>query len=193
MATLKTLRIRNLVIIEDLTVEFGAGLNLLTGETGAGKSILVDALGFMAGARADRTLVRAGAERTAVEALFGIERRSGASAWLVERGFGEEADEELTIRREVAAEGTSRILINGSPATLNMLRELAPHLLELHGQHDPKRLLESRRHLELLDAHGEHGRELERVRAAWRTTRSWCWPTSPPATSIRSAPRRRSC
>src|SRR5262245_64703738 len=105
MAQLTTLRIRNLVILEDLVVEFGPGLNLLTGETGAGKSILVDALALVSGARADRGLVRGAAAKATVEALFEITPRSGAARWLAD--FTGEAAEseatELVIRREVAA------------------------------------------------------------------------------------------
>jgi len=164
MALLRTLRIRNLVIIEDVTVEFGPGLNLLTGETGAGKSILVNALGLIAGLRADRSLVRATEERATVEALFQVEPDSAATAWCGERGIDAAEDGQILIHREVAAAGTSRVMLNGSPCTLGMLRELAERLLELQGQHEPKSLLAAERHLELLDRFGGH--ELERVRRA---------------------------
>jgi DNA repair protein RecN (Recombination protein N) len=164
MALLRTLRIRNLVIIEDLSVDFGPGLNLFTGETGAGKSILVDALGLLAGLRADRSLVRAGAAKATVEALFEIVSDARTVEWLAERGVGDVDDGQLVIRREVAAEGGGRALLNGSPCTLGMLRELSERLMELHGQHDPKSLLEAQRHLELLDGFGRYPAELERVR-----------------------------
>jgi DNA repair protein RecN (Recombination protein N) len=164
MALIQTLRIRNLVIIDDLTVEFGPGLNLLTGETGAGKSILVDALGLVCGRRADRALVRSGEAKATVEALFEVRTDSATARWLREAGVAELDDSQLVIRREVAAEGAGRVLLNGSPCTLGTLRELAARLLELHGQHDPKSLLEADRHLELLDAFGMHNAERERVR-----------------------------
>jgi DNA repair protein RecN (Recombination protein N) len=166
MALLRTLRIRNLVIIEDVTVEFGSGLNLLTGETGAGKSILVHALGLVAGLRADRSLVRANEERATVEALFQVETDSAVAAWCGERGIDAGPDGQILICREVAAEGTSRVMLNGSPCTLGMLRELAERLLELHGQHEPKSLLAAERHRELLDRFGGHERERERVSRA---------------------------
>jgi DNA repair protein RecN (Recombination protein N) len=155
MALLRTLRIRKLVIIEELTVEFGPGLNLLTGETGAGKSILVDALGLVAGDRADRSLVRSGETKAGVEALFAVERDSVAAAWLRERGVADAEEGQIVIRREVAAEGNGRTWLNGTPCTLGMLRELSDCLLELHGQHDPRRLLQHDRHLDLLDSFGD--------------------------------------
>jgi DNA repair protein RecN (Recombination protein N) len=164
MALLQTLRIRNLVIIEDLTIDFGPGLNLLTGETGAGKSILVDALGLVSGFRADRSLVRAGEAKATVEALFAVDGDADTGAWLRERGVNDVDEGQLVIRREVGAEGTGRVMLNGSPCTLGVVRELSDRLLELHGQHDPKSLLQSHRHLELLDSFGRHPVELERVR-----------------------------
>jgi len=166
MALLRTLRIRKLVIIEDLTVDFGPGLNLLTGETGAGKSILVDALGLVAGDRADRSLVRAGEAAASVEALFEIDGSSSTAAWLRERGVADVDEGQIVIQREVAAEGPGRVMLNGSPCTLGMLRELSEQLLELHGQHDPKNLLASERHLQMLDAFGGYRAERERVRLA---------------------------
>jgi DNA repair protein RecN (Recombination protein N) len=166
MALLRTLRIRRLVIIEDLTVDFGSGLNLLTGETGAGKSILVDALGLIAGHRADRTLVRAGEAKASVEALLEIEEGSPTAGWLHEHGVTDADEGQIVIRREVAGEGGGRVLLNGSPCTLGVLRELSEHLLELHGQYDPKSLLESDRHLEVLDGFGRCGSERERVHQA---------------------------
>ena len=120
---LKTLRIRDLAIIEDVTLEFGPGLNVLTGETGAGKSIVVDALGLAAGDRADATLVRSGAERATVEALFDLARDSLLPRLLEERGIDAQSGE-LIVRREVPSQGTGRVFLNGSPAPLAVLREL---------------------------------------------------------------------
>ena len=154
------------MIIEELSVEFGPGFNLLTGETGAGKSILVDALGLVVGARADRSLVRSGEERASVEALFEIDPKEPAAAWLSEQTGYDAEEGELLVRRELAAQGAGRIQLNGAPCTLAMLRELAALLLELHGQHAPRSLLAGERHLEILDALGLHLLELERVRGA---------------------------
>ena len=149
---LLTLRIRNLVIVEELFVEFGSGLNVLTGETGAGKSILVDALGLLAGARTDRAAVRSGARRATVEALFEPGPDSAVFDWLRERGLeGDDSSEQVLVHREIAASGSGRVLVNGSPCTLSLLRELGPELLELHGQHEHQGLLAAERQLELLD------------------------------------------
>jgi DNA repair protein RecN (Recombination protein N) len=171
MNLLRTLRIRDLVIIDDLTVEFAEGLNLLTGETGAGKSILVDALGLISGARADRAAVRAGRSKAIVEALFEVQPGSAAAEWM-ERLDAEAVDSgQILVRREIAAEGSGRISINGSPCTLGMLRELTDRLLESHGQHDPRSLRDSGRHTELLDGFGRYPAELERVRLAHAAVR----------------------
>ncbi len=154
MPLLRTLRIRNLVIVEDLTIEFGPGLNLLTGETGAGKSILVDALGLVAGARADRSLVRAGCDKASVEALFDVPPACAAAAWIADNSAAQDVAGQLLVLREIAIEGSGRIVVNGSPCTLGLLRELVHLLLELHGQDDPKNLLETDRHLAILDGFG---------------------------------------
>jgi DNA repair protein RecN (Recombination protein N) len=159
-----TLRIRDLVIVDDLTVEFGPGLNLLTGETGAGKSILIDALGWIVGDRVERSAIRSGRDRAVVEALFEVEPGSAAAEWAHEQGLDEIVEEgQLTVRREMAATGGGRAWINGSPATLGTLRGLGRRLLEIHGQHDQQGLLATERHLRLLDRFGAHELELERV------------------------------
>jgi DNA repair protein RecN (Recombination protein N) len=163
---LHTLRIRNLVIIEDLSVEFGPGLNLLTGETGAGKSILVEALGLATGARADRAAIRAGETKATVEALFVLPPRSTLHELARERGIDGLEEGQLVVRREVSAAGSGRILVNGSPCTLALLRELGDELLELHGQHEHHGLRVPERHLELLDAFGAHADAVARVQWA---------------------------
>ena len=167
---IRTLRIRNLVIIEELCVEFGPGLNLLTGETGAGKSIVVDALGLAAGARADRSLVREGAEQATVEALFEMADDPALSAWARERGL-EIDDGQVLVRRELSAAGNNRIYLNGSPCTLSLLRELGQRGVELHGQHEQQTLLSPDRHLDLVDRHAGHGELLSEVAAACKTVR----------------------
>ncbi len=164
---LTTLRIRDLVLIQQLTVTFGPGLNLLTGETGAGKSILVDALGLVAGARADSAAVRRGAERAVVEAVFEPADRDALCRRLEQRGLEADENGALIVRREVAASGGGRVFINGSPSTVTVLRELAGALLDLHGQHEAQSLLSPERQLTLLDRFGGHAREREGVAAAW--------------------------
>jgi DNA repair protein RecN (Recombination protein N) len=163
---LLTLRIRNLVIVEDLSVDFDQGLNVLTGETGGGKSILVSALGLLAGARADRSMVRAGERRATVEALFDADDAGTVDAWLRDHGMdGVEDGEPLLVHREISPIGSGRVLINGSPATVALLRELGRDLLELHGQNEQQGLLAPERHLELLDLFCDATKQLDRVRA----------------------------
>jgi DNA repair protein RecN (Recombination protein N) len=149
---LRTLRIRQFVIFEDSTVEFGSGLNLFTGETGAGKSILVDALGLASGARADRSQVRAGSAKATVEAQYEVEEGSPTHEWAQNMGLSDLIEEgQLIVRREVPVEGSGRILLNGSPCTLGQLRQWGERLVELHGQHEHQSLLSPERHLALLD------------------------------------------
>ena len=163
---LKTLRIRNLVTIEDLRVEFGPGLNVLTGETGAGKSIVVDALGLAAGERGDSALVRSGADRSVIDAAFDLAPSGPLAALLAERGLDAEGGE-LVVRRELAVAGSGRVLVNGSPSTVGGLREIGEHLVDLHGQHEHQGLLGPERHLELLDSFGGHGDASQAVAAAY--------------------------
>ena len=164
---LKTLRIRNLVTIEDLSVEFGPGLNVLTGETGAGKSIVVDALGLAAGERGDSALVRTGSDRSVIEAAFEYPPRGPLAALLVARGLDAEGGE-LVVRRELAATGSGRVLVNGSPSTVGVLREIGEYAVDLHGQQEHQGLLGPERHLELLDAFGGHEDEVQAVASAYR-------------------------
>ena len=165
MLVLRTLRIRDLAILDDVVVEFGDGFNVLTGETGAGKSILVDALGLVAGGRGDRTRIRAGSERAIVEALFAIEARGEAAQWLAEHGFGAADASEVVVRRELAAAG-GRIWLGGSPCTLALLAEVGPYLVELHGQHEFRTLLAPERHLAILDRFAEEDDCLDATAAA---------------------------
>ena len=164
---LKTLRIRNLVTIEDLSVEFGPGLNVLTGETGAGKSIVMDALGLATGERGDSALVRSGTDRSVIEAAFDAASCGPLPARLAERGL-DASDASLVIRRELPASGSGRVLVNGSPTTVGVLRELGELLVDLHGQHEHQGLLSPERHLELLDAFGDNDDARAHVLAAHR-------------------------
>jgi DNA repair protein RecN (Recombination protein N) len=164
---LRTLRVRRLVIVEDLTVEFAPGLNLITGETGAGKSILVEALGLVAGRRADRSMLRAGADKAIVEALFEVGAGSPVQRWAVENGYEDLIEDgQLLVRRELPANGAGRVLINGSPGTLGLLREWTGRLLELHAQQEQRSLLLPENHLALLDRFGGHAEPLARTARA---------------------------
>jgi DNA repair protein RecN (Recombination protein N) len=153
---LTALSIRDVVLIEALDLEFGAGLGVLTGETGAGKSILLDALGLALGARAETGLVRQGAAQAVVTASFEPPARaSGIANLMAQNGLELEPGEPLLIRRIVKADGGSRAFVNDQPASAGLLRELAPHLVEIHGQHDDRGLLNPRGHRALLDAFGK--------------------------------------
>jgi DNA repair protein RecN (Recombination protein N) len=152
---LTALSIRDVVLIEALDLDFRAGLGVLTGETGAGKSILLDSLGLALGARADSGLVRQGAAQSVVTASFDLADPAPVAALLADSGLDFDATEPLTIRRIVKADGGSRAFVNDQPASAGLLRELGPHLVEIHGQHDDRGLLNPRGHRTLLDSFGK--------------------------------------
>ena len=146
---LKLLKISNIALVTTAELELGPGLTLLTGETGAGKSILVDALSLVLGTRASADLIRTGADRAVVEAVVESERARDALDRL-----GLPADEEeVIVRREVQASGKGRATVNGALVPANVLRELAPHLAVIHGQHEPQGLLDPDTHLDVVDHH----------------------------------------
>ena len=145
------LRIRDFAVIESVTIEFGPGLNALSGETGAGKSIIVDALSAALGARVGSDHVRTGANAAKVEARFAVDRNSAVRKYLTEQGM---TDDELVVAREIASDGRSRGWINGRPSTISMLRDLGDLLIEVMGQHESQRLLRPQTHLDVLDAFG---------------------------------------
>ena len=167
---LTSLAIRDVVLIEALELDFGAGLGVLTGETGAGKSILLDALGLALGARADSGLVRQGAAQAVVTASFDTPHDGGPIASLLaENALEVDPGEPLIIRRIVKADGGSRGFVNDQPASAGLLRELAQYLVEVHGQHDDRGLLNPRGHRALLDAFGRsHAGLVAQAYRAWR-------------------------
>ena len=167
---LTSLAIRNVVLIEALDLEFGAGLSVLTGETGAGKSILLDSLGLALGARADSGLVRAGEAQAIVTAAFDAPRpNSRAAALLTDNGIDMEPGEPLLIRRTLKADGGSRAFVNDQPCSAALLRDLGGTLVEIHGQHDDRGLLNPRGHRALLDAYGRcDASAVATAHAAWR-------------------------
>ena len=146
------LSIRDVVLIEALDLEFANGLGVLTGETGAGKSILLDALGLALGARADSGLVRAGADKAQVTASF--DAPANVVALLGENDIEIDVGEPLLIRRSVKADGGSKAFINDQPCSAALLRDVGASLVEIHGQHDDRGLLNPRGHRALLDAFG---------------------------------------
>lgn len=146
------LSIRDVVLIEALDLEFSGGLGVLTGETGAGKSILLDALGLALGARADSGLVRSGSDKAQVTASF--EAPSAVLSLLAENDIDLEAGEPLMIRRSLKADGGSKAFINDQPCSAALLRDVGAMLVEIHGQHDDRGLINPRGHRSLLDAFG---------------------------------------
>ena len=160
------LSVRDLAVIRDLRFEPGPGLNVLSGETGAGKSLLVAAIGLVLGGRADSDAVRTGADRAVVEALFDLSNAAPARARLVEAGLDD--CDELLVRRVVARSGRSGVFVNGSPATVALLRSFASCLVELTAQHESISLLGDAGCLTALDTYGCHGEPLARMEAAWR-------------------------
>jgi len=152
---LTTLRIKNLALVADLTLELQPGLNIITGETGAGKSILIGALNLILGERADRTLIRSGSDNCTVEAMFDVSRlKIPLGRFLDENGLEASEDQQLLLKRTFTGAGANRQFINGSPATLNLLSKLGEWLVDIHGPHDHQSLLHPARQLEILDAFG---------------------------------------
>ena len=165
---LQRLDIRNIALIEALTIEFGPGLHTLTGETGAGKSIVVDAVNLVLGSRSDRGLIRSGTEKASVEAVFDGSGNPAVAAWLEDQGLDPE-EGHVTLWREITAAGRSQCRICGVLMPLASLRELAALLMDVHGQHETRFLMEEKYHLALLDDAGD-----EAHRALLRETGEAC-------------------
>ncbi|MGR3513673.1 MAG: DNA repair protein RecN [Paracoccaceae bacterium] len=163
---LRSLDIRDMLIIDRLTLEFQPGLNVLTGETGAGKSILLDSLGFVLGWRGRAELVREGAAQGEVTATFDVP--PGHPVYDVLEESGIPAEDGVILRRVNARDGRKTAWVNDRRVSGEVLRRLSDCLVELHGQHDDRGLLNARGHRVLLDAFGEHDDLVARCRAAWR-------------------------
>ncbi len=150
---LRELSIRNFAVVENVTVPFAPGFNVLTGETGAGKSILVDAILLVRGARAQTDVIRADAETATVQAVFAAED-DAVTAVLDEAGLTVE-DGEIVVRRELSRGGRHRAFVNDAAVTVGLLERLGDALVQVHGQHEHQRLLEPARQLDLLDRFGD--------------------------------------
>ena len=148
---LRSLYIRDYALIEELDVEFDSGLNIITGETGAGKSILIGALKLILGERASADSIRTGAKKAIIEGIFDNTGSPRVQKLLAEYEF--DPSQEIILRREITA-SQSRAFINDTPANLNIVREVASHLIDLHGQHEHQLLLRTETHIELLDNFG---------------------------------------
>ena len=141
-----SLYIRNLAIIKELHVNFRSGLNIITGETGAGKSVIINAISLLLGARFSRDHIRTGAEKTIIEGIFETD-----------------SNKPVIIRRIFSIGGKSRIFINDEPAKLNDLHAFTEKRIDMHGQHDHQRLLNSQNHLDYLDSFGDYGDVIDNV------------------------------
>jgi DNA repair protein RecN (Recombination protein N) len=158
---LTTLRIKNLALVDDLTLELQPGCNAITGETGAGKSIIIGALNLVLGERADRTLIRSGSDSCSVEAIFDVKKlKAPLKNFLEENGLEPGDENQLVLKRTFSVSGTNRQFVNGSPTTLNILATIGEWLVDMHGPHDHQSLLHSAKQLAILDAFG--GLEKER-------------------------------
>ncbi|MFU0801234.1 MAG: DNA repair protein RecN [Xylanivirga thermophila] len=151
---LSHLSIENLALIDELTVEWRSGLNIITGETGAGKSIIIDAISLVLGGRADRELIRSGADFTRVEAVFYVEYHDKISIILDQWGIGIEQDGMLILMRKLHTNGRNVCRINGHAVTVSTLKEVGKCLIDIHGQHEHQSLLSPEYQLDVLDALG---------------------------------------
>jgi len=158
---LRTLRIKNLALVTDLTLDFEPGYNVITGETGAGKSILIGALSLVLGERADRQAVRDGSDRCLVEAVFDVGAlKAPLGDFLDRNGLEPCENSQLVLKRQFSPGGANRQFVNGSPASLSQLAAIGEWLVDIHGPHDHQSLLQPARQLRILDAFG--GLETER-------------------------------
>jgi DNA repair protein RecN (Recombination protein N) len=165
---LHELAVENYAVVDRVRVRFHPGLNLLTGETGSGKSILVDALALLFGGRASSDMIRSGADKARVSAVF--EPGSRALATLTEAGI-ECEDSELVLEREILSNGKGRVYVNNRPATVALLKDLAPHLGDIHGQHDQQLLFDPAAQLSMLDAFArnqEHRARIAEFFQSWK-------------------------
>jgi DNA repair protein RecN (Recombination protein N) len=160
---LRELRIRDVAVIENVTVSFEPGLNVLTGETGAGKSILIDAILLVRGARAQGDAIRTGAESATVEAVFEVAGAPGVAEVLDGAGLPSDESGLVVVRRELARSGRHRAFVNDSPVTVGLLERLGDLLVEVHGQHEHHRLVQPGPQLEVLDRFADAEPLRERV------------------------------
>lgn len=162
---LRTLHIRDFVIVDKAEIFFDSGFTVFSGETGAGKSILIDALSLTLGSRGDAGVIRDGADRSDISAVF--DAPDSVSGWLVQNEF--DPADELILRRTVDRQGRSRGFINGVPVPLGQLRELGESLIDIHGQHAHQSLLKPTHQRTMLDAQGGHLDLARQVRRAWQS------------------------
>jgi DNA repair protein RecN (Recombination protein N) len=164
---LSLLQIRNIALIGELTVEFGPGLNMLTGETGSGKSIIVDSLGALTGGRVTADIIKQGSEAASIEGAFTVGDDAALFELLSESGIDAEPGDELIIRRELSAAGRNRIFLNGQLITQNLLRRIGTFLVDIHGQGEQADIYDASRHLDMLDAYAGTAELIGKTAAAY--------------------------
>ncbi len=163
---LKSLQIKDYALIEYIQVEFGKGLNIITGETGAGKSILIDAMSLLLGERASTEVVRKGAQKSFVEGTFDVDGNKKVKAILEENEI--EFSTELIVRREISLKGSNRCFINDSPVPLQLVKELGDLLVDLHGQHEHQSLLKVETHIDFLDEFADNQKFLDEYQSLFK-------------------------
>lgn len=159
---LKSFEVKDYALIEHITVEFGNGLNIITGETGAGKSILIDAMSLLLGERASTEVIRKGAQKSFVEGIFNVKGNKKVKSLLEENEI--EFNDDLIIRREISLKGSNRCFINDTPVNLNLVKDIGNLLVDLHGQHEHQSLLRTETHIDYLDEFGDYGDLLQQYR-----------------------------
>ena len=163
---LKSLSIKNVVLIESLEIEFSKGLTVLSGETGAGKSILLDSLGLLLGNRAETSLIRTGEDKLSVSGVFEIDKSN--KIYSIAKEYDLDIDDDIIIKRTITSEGKGKILFNDQPITLKLLKEISQHLIEIHGQHDSQGLLNQDLHGPILDSYGKLEKSIKAVSLAYK-------------------------
>src|SRR5580765_6293033 len=167
---LTLLKIKNIALIDDLAIEFGGGLNLLTGETGSGKSIIVDSLGALTGARVSNDLIKDGSESAIIEGLFSIDVSEDLKAIFDESGIEIEAinDGDLIVRRELSLAGKNRVFINDQLVTQGFLKRIGSFLVDIHGQGEQAALYDVETHIDMLDEFADSDAWKSKVADAFR-------------------------
>ncbi len=162
---LNTLLVKDYALIENISVEFGKGLNIITGETGAGKSILIDAMGLLLGERASTQVVRKEAKKSVVEGVFDVTANKKVEELLTENDI--DFENELIVRREISLKGSNRCFLNDTPTSLALLKDVGNLLVDLHGQHEHQSLLRSGTHIDFIDEFAEVGPLLGEYKARY--------------------------
>ncbi len=159
---LKSLQVKDYALIEHIDIEFGSGLNIITGETGAGKSILIDSMSLLLGERASTEVVRKGSSKSVVEGIFDVEKNKKVKKLLEENEI--EFYPELIVRREISVKGSNRCFVNDTPVQLSLIKDVGNLLVDLHGQHEHQSLLRTETHVDFLDEYGSTEELVENFR-----------------------------